>query len=441
MANRLYLRGSTYWAQLPVPPDVQHIFKKSNFQKTTRCKDKRNASIQAALMIAEWQQQIDEARGSPDAVINKLANLKALDKKQRELKRFAFIEPADKTSEIPAVHGINGSGWTEAELTADAYLESLADSIPPSELLYYSSIYHGRTGVPNGLFTAEWIAAEYATNKPRTRTEAAKAAKLSAHWFPTTDDWNIANRNKWLQSETRNRKSVQKDVGYLRSFFVFLQNNFYVDASVANPFVKDSIPYPKHLKQPGEKRRRSATKEEISGLLSAAKRKSDHELFWFIIVGAATGMRIAEIGSAVASDLTVHDEIKCIQVKADAKTKASSSRIIPLPNLLKDESWPREPLNDKAVGKRFGRLKRSLGFGDDLVFHSIRKTFATICEQQGVNEGIAADILGHEKQTMTYGLYSGGSSVTQKKSVIDIVEEYLELGVQLSNLEDLQKES
>ncbi len=441
MANRLYLRGSTYWAQLPVPPDVQHIFKKSNFQKTTRCKDKRNASIQAALMIAEWQQQIDEARGSPDAVINKLANLKALDKKQRELKQFAFIEPADKTSEIPAVHGINGSGWTEAELTADVYLSSLADSIPPSELLYYSSIYHGRTGVPNGLFTAEWIAAEYATNKPRTRTEAAKAAKLSAQWFPTTDDWNIANRNKWLQSETRNRKSVQKDVGYLRSFFVFLQNNFYVDASVANPFAKDGISYPKHLKQPGEKRRRSATKEEISGLLSAAKRKSDYELFWFIIVGAATGMRIAEIGSAVASDLTVYDGIKCIQVKADAKTKASSSRIIPLPNLLEDESWPREPLNDKAVGKRFGRLKRSLGFGDDLVFHSIRKTFATICEQQGVSEGVAADILGHEKQTMTYGLYSGGSSVTQKKPVIDIVEDYLELGVQFSNLKDLQKES
>lgn len=440
MANRLYLRGSTYWAQLPVPPDVQHVFKKRNFQKTTRCKDKRNAGIQAALMIAEWQQQIDEARGSPEAVINKLANLKALNKKQRELKQFAFIEPADKTSDIPAIHGINGLGWTEAELTADAYLESLADSIPPSELLYFSSIYHGRTGVPNGLFTTEWIAAEFATNKPRTRTEAAKAARLSAQWFPTTDDWNIANRNKWLQSETRNRKSVQKDVGYLRSFFLYLQNNFYVDSGTTNPFAKDSISYPKHLKKPGEKERRPATKEEVSVFLRAAKSKGDDELYWFIVVGAATGMRIAEIGAAIESDLQDKDQIKCIRVKANAKTKASSSRLIPLPNFLCDQQWPKQPLNDKAVGKRFGRLKRSLGFGDDLVFHSIRKTFATVCEQQGINEGVAADLLGHEKQTMTYGLYSGGSSVTQKKTVVDIIDAYLDLEVQFFDLENQQLE-
>jgi integrase len=97
-------------------------------------------------------------------------------------------------------------------------------------------------------------------------------------------------------------------------------------------------------------------------------------------------------------------------------------------------------LNDKAVGKRFGRLKRSLGFGDDLVFHSIRKTFATVCEQQGINEGVAADLLGHEKQTMTYGLYSGGSSVTQKKTVIDIIDDYLDLEVQFFDLENQQIE-
>ena len=30
-------------------------------------------------------------------------------------------------------------------------------------------------------------------------------------------------------------------------------------------------------------------------------------------------------------------------------------------------------------------------------------------------EGVTADIIGHEKQTMTYGLYSGGTSVKQRK--------------------------
>ena len=62
MGDRLYLRGSTWWTQLPVPPDVQHIFKKKNFQTTTRHKDKRNASIAAALIVAGWQKDVNEAR-------------------------------------------------------------------------------------------------------------------------------------------------------------------------------------------------------------------------------------------------------------------------------------------------------------------------------------------------------------------------------------------
>ena len=39
-------------------------------------------------------------------------------------------------------------------------------------------------------------------------------------------------------------------------------------------------------------------------------------------------------------------------------------------------------------------------------------------EQAGVAEGIAADIVGHEKQTITYGLYSGGTSMAQKMEAI-----------------------
>ena len=88
MGDRLHLRGTTWWAQLPVPPDVQHIFKKKSFQTTTRHKDKRNASIAAASIIAGWQKDVDEARGNPDAVVSKLATLKALDRKERDLNQF-----------------------------------------------------------------------------------------------------------------------------------------------------------------------------------------------------------------------------------------------------------------------------------------------------------------------------------------------------------------
>jgi integrase len=58
-----------------------------------------------------------------------------------------------------------------------------------------------------------------------------------------------------------------------------------------------------------------------------------------------------------------------------------------------------------------------MGFGDEKVFHSIRKTVSTLFEQAEVLEGVAADILGHEKQAMTYGLYSGGSSRSARPSI------------------------
>ena len=40
-------------------------------------------------------------------------------------------------------------------------------------------------------------------------------------------------------------------------------------------------------------------------------------------------------------------------------------------------------------------------------------------EQVGVPEGVAADIVGHKKQTMPYGVYGGGSSMEQKQEAIE----------------------
>ena len=127
-----------------------------------------------------------------------------------------------------------------------------------------------------------------------------------------------------------------------------------------------------------------------------------------------------------SKSIITHRGIRCIKVKSDAKTNASSDRLVPLCSGLLDYDWPKQAANDMAVGKRFGRLKSAAGFGGDLVFHSLRKTYATTCEQLGIPEGVAADILGHEKETMTYGLYSGGTSVEQKKEAVDQVAEYLD---------------
>jgi integrase len=72
-----------------------------------------------------------------------------------------------------------------------------------------------------------------------------------------------------------------------------------------------------------------------------------------------------------------------------------------------------------AFGKRFGYLRGVQGHGQELVFHSLRRTVATLLENAGAPEGIAADILGHEKKTLSYGLYSSGSSMQRKIEAIE----------------------
>lgn len=71
------------------------------------------------------------------------------------------------------------------------------------------------------------------------------------------------------------------------------------------------------------------------------------------------------------------------------------------------------------LGLRFSRLKEKMGFSSELVFHSIRKTVTTQLENALVAEGVVADIVGHKKLTMTYGLYSGGYTLANKKTAIE----------------------
>ena len=68
-----------------------------------------------------------------------------------------------------------------------------------------------------------------------------------------------------------------------------------------------------------------------------------------------------------------------------------------IPSKAKNQSDQRSP----GLSKRFGRLKKELGFGPELVFHSLRKTVTTKLEQTGVIAGVPADIVVHEKRTMT----------------------------------------
>lgn len=71
-----------------------------------------------------------------------------------------------------------------------------------------------------------------------------------------------------------------------------------------------------------------------------------------------------------------------------------------------------------AIGKRFARLKRSLGFGDRHTFHSWRATVSTELERAGVPEGTVQDIVGHARSTLAGSIYSGKSTLEMRAEAL-----------------------
>lgn len=56
------------------------------------------------------------------------------------------------------------------------------------------------------------------------------------------------------------------------------------------------------------------------------------------------------------------------------------------------------------------------------VVHSLSKTLVTLLENAGISENLAADIVGHEKPRITYGLYSGGTLLKTKAEALERVK-------------------
>jgi integrase len=112
------------------------------------------------------------------------------------------------------------------------------------------------------------------------------------------------------------------------------------------------------------------------------------------------------------------------------KTSAAT-RIVPLTDSLGKrllefciDNKPNElvlGLDGKGASRWFSRIKNEYISTDSAkCFHSFRVMFSTALQQAGVEELIAAAMLGHKRgNTMTYGYYSKGYELKQLKDAYD----------------------
>lgn len=409
MASNIERRRNTWYATLHVPEDVRQRIGKSKLFQSLKTTDKRVAEERARPIIAQWKAQIAAARGNADPFLEEaLMWRREYEENEHPIVVREFIEE-------------------EAKKVAERQGPEVG-----------KTFYALATGIqtPMDTFFTEW--ASHLTQAPKTIDQMKKDVRRMIDKFVTVEAVTKPAAIEWvkeLMKDTPTRQgysysSLDRMFKFCRNFWRYLQEIEKADPE-KQPFV-----LPSFAKKTNGSKTKSADgwepfePSEVVKLLDAATEKEDHELADLIRLGMYSGARIEELCALKVGDCT--EEVLKI---TDSKTEAGIRRVpvhsalVEIVKRLKEASEDGYLLSgltfnkygdrSNAIGKRFGRLKKSLGFPEKKVFHSIRKTVVTMLENAGVSENLTADIVGHEKPRITYGLYSGGATLPVMKEALE----------------------
>ena len=176
---------------------------------------------------------------------------------------------------------------------------------------------------------------------------------------------------------------------------------------------------------------------ELQQLFSPPPARTD--LTEVMIVALFTGMRLNEIVSLTCGQIRSENGVTFIDI-TDAKTVAGERKVPLHPRLawlaMRAEKggasarlWPKfnpegpgsKPGGD--AGKEFSRFKRALGFTyRRKVFHSFRKNVVGQLERARVPQNEVAQLVGHEKQGLTFGVYGDVTMLQRLAEIVALIE-------------------
>lgn len=219
-------------------------------------------------------------------------------------------------------------------------------------------------------------------------------------------------------------KTVNRKPSELRNYWRYLQSHEIVPEDRL-PFDHRRVKDPPHRRKTKEERRQRYQPEDIVRLWHAAEQRGDLILSYAIRIAAYSGARLEGPCELKNTDIRADPDTGIEFMRMCDKTEAGD-RFVPIHpqiaglirtlarNAQKNGGYllrinANNKYNERGslIGKRFGILKTKMGFDERFVFHSIRKTVANMFENAECPEGVASDVVGHLKPSMTYGLYSG----------------------------------
>lgn len=182
-----------------------------------------------------------------------------------------------------------------------------------------------------------------------------------------------------------------------------------------------------------DQKRRSFSPADVVRLWTMAANQRDHTLAHAIQIAAYTGARIESIFQITVGDIAEIEGIPFARLsdktEAGIRSIPIHTAIQPLIARLAASPQPGGYLmpgkanqhgeRSHAVGKRFGHLRTTAGFDGRFVYHSIRKTVASMLRVANVSEADTAQMLGHEYKSMSYGVYADDLAVPYLSAIIE----------------------
>ena len=411
-------RDNTWYALLTIPPDVRPALGKLRFCKSTRTSDKVKAQVVAILFVAQWKAEIAKVRMTlPDPHAELLENLR------REYLKALQTDSHDDDG---------GPNFPSLELRDIIEAETSKISDPVIASRAYQIAIGQKTALAP--LVASWKLT--LRGAPKSIDQQSRDIDGVAEYFHILEALTPQLIKVWtdkLIAEGKHASTFSRLNICCRSFWEYLQHSAVRSMMDADPFVGPfKLAQRVAIRHKVGRSGSSYKPEQLAALYSGAIDRKDGPLVDLIALGAYTGARIQELCELTKD--TVKDGVFYIdksKTEAGIRECPIHPAIVPLVArmlaaskdgyLVPSTSKNKYGNRSHALSLRFGRLKKSMGFGPQHVFHSTRSTLISLMEQAGVVEGIAADIVGHAKKTMTYGLYGNGSVIQQKLKAITVV--------------------
>lgn len=411
----LEIRRQLYYAILTVPTPARETLGKIRYVQSTGTSDKRQAQLIAHQYVAGWKLLIEQASGSQDLhLIKAIRWREEIEKSENQNQRSALKKRMlDEVKKIEKSNGYNNA----------------------------KEVYEIATGNKKhaSVSYAQWHA--QLTLEPKTIDQMVNDVKLLVDHFITLESITPNSAFKWIDGLASKGKSVSARIRILKGC-----KNYWRYLKARQIISIDSNPFDKLVAKPTGKASRRIkanapyTPEQIVMIWNKAltqtkydKLFSDQQLADLILICAYTGNRIEEVCSLKIADMT-DSTFKFLNTKTEAGIREVPihSKLLPTIKRMKEQSkdgylmtgLPPDKYNKRAgvMSKRFGILKTKLGFSSRVyTAHSFRSTLVTMLEIAGVSENLTADIVGHKKPRVTYGLYSGGATVEAMRQALEKV--------------------